>query len=69
MNHVARHSSPRPADVESALAHAQSLVVPLVLWALALAAIVAISLLLGVPDDAPAVSASPEDLPVVALGT
>lgn len=67
MNRFAHHSARRAAEVDAGFAHARYVVVPALLWAIALVA-VAVASLLDVPEGAPAEALSPRDVPVVSLG-
>lgn len=68
MTRFAHHASRRFAEVESGFVHTRYIVMPALLWAVAIVAIVAAAVLQDAPADTPAQTASPEDVSIVPLG-
>ena len=68
MNRTSHHTSRRTAEVESEFAHARYIVVPALIWAVAIVLAVAATALQDAPSSAPAQATSTEDVPVVPFG-
>ncbi len=68
MSSRAHHASRRIAEVESEFVHARDIVVPALLWLVAIVAVVAIAVFQDEPKGAPAQWASPEGAAVVPFG-
>lgn len=68
MSRFAHHASSRFANLGSGFVQARYIVVPALLWALAIGAVVAAAWLPDAPAGAPAQAASPEDVALVPLG-
>ena len=68
MSRFVHHGSRRNAEVESEFVHARYVVVPALLWAAAIVAVVVATALQDTPATAPAQSAPPEQVAVVPLG-
>lgn len=68
MNRLAHHGSRHLVDVESDFAHARHIVVPALLWAVAIVAIVVVAALQDLPSSGAEPAALPAAVPVAPLG-
>jgi hypothetical protein len=68
MSRFVHHASSRIAEVESEFVHARYVVVPALLWAVAIVAVVVATVLQDTPATASAQTAPPAEVSVVPLG-